>query len=189
MQASCNCVLFQVEYLMNLFPVPVKKEKIRAIGDGPDLVYPCGFFDGATTTSLGGVGVNIVISRTHKLSFMLGCGSSTNTRAELLDLWTLLLVAHKMGLPFLRIYDDSSFIINWANNKASLTSLELNHWCDNTMTLMNGFSWMDIRHVYQEHNHIADILSKYSLILTPGLLCFSEIFDGSISKSGEFDLF
>ena len=132
---------------MNLFPVPTKKEKIRAIGVGPDLVFPCGFFDGATAASLGGASVSIVISSSHTLIFMLGCGPSTNTRAELLAFWTLLLVAQKMGLPFLHIYGDSTVIINWANKRASLSSLELNHWCDNTRTLMEGFVWLDIRHV------------------------------------------
>ena len=79
------------------------------------------------------------------------------------------------GPPLLHIYGDSSVIINWANNKASLTSLELNDWCDNTRTLMDGFAWLDIRHVYWEHNESENSLSKDALNLTPGILCFSEV--------------
>ena len=78
---------------MNLFPAPAKKEKIRAIGVGPDLVFPCGFFDGAAVASLGGSSVSIVISSSHTLISMLGCGPSTNIRAELLAFSTLLLVS------------------------------------------------------------------------------------------------
>ena len=69
---------------MSLFPIPAKKEKIRILGAGPDMVFPCGFFDKAATDSQGGAGVNIAINSTHSLYFKLGCGPSTNTRAELL---------------------------------------------------------------------------------------------------------
>ena len=79
-----------------------------------------------------------------------------------------------MGLPFLRIYGDSTVIINWENKRDSLTSLELNHWCDNTRILMDGFARLDIRHVYWEHNQSADSLSKDALDLTPSILCFSK---------------
>ena len=54
---------------------------------------------------------------------------------------------------------------------------------------MDGFDWLDIRHVYQEHNQSVDGLSKDALVLTPGILSFSEIMEGSICKGGEFQLF
>ena len=174
---------------MNLFPVPAKKEKIKILGVGPDMVFPYGFFDGSAIDSQGGAGVNIAISSTLSLSFKLGCGPSTNTRAKLLAFWTLLLVAQKLGLPYLHIYGDSSVIINWANNRASLSSIELTHWCDNIRTLMDGFVWLDICHIYWEHNQSADGLSKDSLVLTPGILSFFEIMDGSICENGEYQLF
>ena len=112
MHVSANSVLFQVDHLMQYYSVPVKKYKLRNIGYAPKMVFPCGFFDGATTASQGGVGVYISISSSHSLSFKLGCGPSTNTRAELLALWSLLYVAHKMGLPSMHIYGNSSVIIN-----------------------------------------------------------------------------
>ena len=69
---------------MSLFPVPAKKEKVRILGAGLDMVFPYGFFDRAAIDSQGGAGVNIALSSTHSLSFKLGCGPSTNTRAKLL---------------------------------------------------------------------------------------------------------
>ena len=54
---------------------------------------------------------------------------------------------------------------------------------------MDGFVWLDIHHVYREHNQSADSLSREALNLSPGILCFSESLDDSISKSGEFKLF
>ena len=46
---------------------------------------------------------------------------------------------------------------------------------------MDGFVWLDIRHVYQEQDKSADTLSKEALNLSPRILCFSESLDGSIS--------
>ena len=54
---------------------------------------------------------------------------------------------------------------------------------------MDGFDWLDIRHVYQEHNQSADGLSKDALVLTPRILSFSKIMDGSICENGEYYLF
>ena len=42
--------------------------------------YPAGFFDGA-------------------LAKKMGCGQSSNTRAELLALWALLIVSKLLGIP------------------------------------------------------------------------------------------
>ena len=80
-------------------------------------------------------------------------------------------------------------IINWENHKASLSSLELTHWCDNIRSLIRGFFWLDIRHVYKEHNQSADSLSKDALALAPGVLHFTEVIDGSTCMIGEFELF
>ena len=80
-------------------------------------------------------------------------------------------------------------IINWAKDKASLTSLELIHWCENVRILFRGFSWLDFRHVYREHNQSANNLSKDALALAPGVLHFTEVIDGSTCMIGEFELF
>ena len=51
------------------------------------MVYPIGFFDGAFANNNGGTGVYLVISKEHFYYIKMGCGLSTNTRAELLALW------------------------------------------------------------------------------------------------------
>ena len=58
--------------------------KLRNIGSALVLVYPYGFFDGAPVDQLGGAGIIIAINNVHTFYFKLGCGLSTNTRAELL---------------------------------------------------------------------------------------------------------
>ena len=62
--------------------------------------------------SIGGAGVCIWLNEQHSLSIKLGCGRSTNTRAELLALWASLYIAKDIGLPYLHIFGDSFVIIN-----------------------------------------------------------------------------
>ena len=94
-----------------------------------------------------------------------------------------------MGLPYSHVFVDSLVIINWENKKASLASLEMVHWCDHIRSLMSGFTWLNMRHVYREHNQSADSLSKEALLLSLGLLSFSEIMNGTICMNGNLKLF
>ena len=71
------------------------------------LLYPIGFFDGAFVNRNGGTGVYLMISKDHFYCIKMGCGQSTNTRAELLALWVLLTFANMLGLPYLHIRGDS----------------------------------------------------------------------------------
>ena len=107
-----NHVIHQISHLMRFYPVKEHKEKIRTIKAAPDMVYPCGFFNSDATDSRGAARVQIVISSSHTINFKLGCGASTNTRAELLALWVLLYVVDRMGLLYLHVFGDSSVIIN-----------------------------------------------------------------------------
>ena len=59
----------------------------------------------------------------------MGVGLSTNTRSELLALWTLLHCSKNMGLPSLHIHGDSAIIINYFNQISTLTLLTLDRWC------------------------------------------------------------
>ena len=88
-----------------------------------------GFFDGASTKNMGGVGVQLMINQDHFFCFKLGLGHSTNTRSKLLALWTLLHCAKCMGLPHLQILGDSAVIINWFNHQSTLSLLTLDGWC------------------------------------------------------------
>ena len=49
-----------------------------------------GFFDGAAAAGKEGADILISISKVHSIHIKLGFVSSTNTKAELLDLWVLL---------------------------------------------------------------------------------------------------
>ena len=129
-QPSIYAIFLQTVALLHLYPVPKKKVKYRNIGTPPQIIYPCGFFDGAAAGNIEGSGFMIHLSGTHCLYFSLGCGSSTNTRSELLALWALLSMTKHMGIPMLTIFGDSLVIISWANRICSLNLPHLSHWCD-----------------------------------------------------------
>ena len=121
--------LHHIDFFLYYYLEPRLKSRFKIIGHAPVMIYPCGFFNGVAANSKGGIRVFIAINNSHVLSFKLGCGLSTNTRAELMAFWTLLVVANKMGLPLKKIHGDSLVIINWAIGKSVLSSIDLDHWC------------------------------------------------------------
>ena len=147
------------------------------------------FFDGAAVGNIGGVGFVIHLSGSHHLNFSLGCGSSTNTRSELLSLWALLAVTKQMGIPLLSIFGDSLVIISWANIHYSLNSPILSHWCDDIRILLQSFPSVTIQHVYREHNQLANGLSKKTLSLFTGYGNLLEFENDMIIDHGNFKLF
>ena len=78
------------------------------------MIYPCGFMDAASSSMIAGVGYYIFLNESHYLEFSLGVGYGTNTKAELLNLWALLLTSQMMGIPLAHVFGDSQVIINWA---------------------------------------------------------------------------
>ena len=127
---------------------------------GSNLKIPLLFFYGVVADSLGGVGVCIWLNEQHSLSIKLGCGHSTNTRAELLALWTSLYMAKDIRLPYLHIFGDSLVIINGAKNESTLSMVNLEAWYINIMQLISWFTFVDFSHVFREHNQREDTLSK-----------------------------
>ena len=108
----------------------------------------------------------------------MGVGLSTNTRSELLALWTLLYLAKSLGLPTLHIHGDSTVIINWFNRRSTLSSLALDGWCQCIYDLEPYIIQLDAVHIFREHNTKADSLSKEALTLASGLLQCTEFTDG-----------
>ena len=109
-------VVHTIRKQLQLYPViSQQKSKRRTIEPAPIFYFPAGFFDGASANQMGGIGVHLLISQDHYFCFKLGVGISTNTRSELLALWTLLYCAKIMGLPTLHILGDSSIIIKQFN--------------------------------------------------------------------------
>ena len=131
----------------------------------------------------------IYLSETYLFSFSVGCGFSTNTRAELLALWSILRVCFLMGLPIQMILGDSMVIISWVNGLAALEISSLKHWCDDIIKMRLLYPLVTFNHIYREHNSLADSLSKLTLNMEVGSGHFTESLDGQIIEEGHFSLF
>ena len=167
----------------------IKIHKARNIGPEPLKSFPCGFFDGAAAENLGGSGFVIYINDSHYFSFSMGCGRSTNTRAELLALWAILRVSFLMGIPMQLIYGDSMVIISWLNRISALNVPSLMHWCCDIRLMLQKAPPVIFKHTFREHNTLADELSKLGLNLDLGFVSFSETMDGLIVNHGNLILF
>jgi len=183
-------LLHQIVYSSQMYcPPAMKAKKSRALVSGPVLVYPCGFFDGASISNIGGVGFCLFLNESHSFEFALGAGYCTNTKAELVGLWALLHSAQVMGIPTLNVFGDSSVIINWEKGTAGLSTPNLSHWCRETRNLYTCFLKLSFSHIYHEHNQLADSLSKSALSLAPGVGSYTEIFEGLLASHDTFKLF
>ena len=178
-----------IESFLKLFPVPNKSKKIRNFGQKPQKVFPCAFFDGAAAMNIGGAGYVIYLNDNHYISFSLGYGSSTNTRAKLLALWAVLRVSVMMGLPTQLIFGDLMVIISWLNGLSTLDIPSLMHWFDDINNMLQHVPPVIFKHIYREHNMLADGLSKQALKLDMGYGTFYETLDGMVIKHGQFMLF
>ena len=134
-------------------------------------------FYGASANHVGGVGYYLHLNESHSFKFALGLGNSTNTKAELVGLWALMLTSQMMGIPLLHVFGDSSVIIKWEKGSTALSPPERFHWCRETRKLFTCFPDLSFIHIYREHNQIADRLSKTALSLAPGFGSYSEFFN------------
>ena len=75
------------------------------------------FFDGSNQgdPSIRGARGVIFLNETNKISFKLGLERETNSKAELLALWTTLKIVKDKQLTRLHIYGDSKSVIDWAS--------------------------------------------------------------------------
>ena len=119
----------------------------------------------------------------------MGAGTCTNTKAELIALWALLLVTKMMGIPLLNIFGDSAVIINWAKGNVALNPPDISHWCMDTRSLISYFHHLSFSHTYREHNQLADRLSKSALSLAPRCGKYSEFLDGLLASHDTFQRF
>jgi hypothetical protein len=78
-----------------------------------------GFFDGASQCegSKCGAGAILKCPELGFYSLKLNCGPGTNTRGELLALWSILFFAHYKQIKSLQLVGDSKVIIDWFSLK------------------------------------------------------------------------
>ena len=80
-------------------------------------------------------------------------------------------------------------IISWLNRSTALDVPSLMHWCCDIRHMLQMGPPMIFKHIYREHNSLADVLSKQGLNLDMGVVSFSEHLDGLIVNQGSLNLF
>ena len=131
----------------------------------------------------------IYLNDNHFYSFSMGCGCSTNTKAELLVLWAALRVILIMGFPIHLILGDSLVVISWINRLSALDIPILRHWYEDIRDMLHHVPSVIFKHIYREHNSLADGLSKSALNLDMGYGKFTETLDGLVIAQDLFVLF
>jgi len=134
-----------------------------------------GTFDGAQQGGRCGGGDTITLFDGRIYHFKVGLGAGTNTRAELLSMWSLLWLVRRFECEEIQILGDSLAIIDWINDISLIRNFVLSHWHQRIIQLRDSFNKITIQHQYREHNFIADILSKEGLILEEGTLLVKEV--------------
>ena len=65
----------------------------------------------------------------------------------------------------------------------------LMHWCDEIKNMLHLVPLVIFKHIYREHNMLADSLSKQALKLDMGYGSYIESLDGMVIEDGQFMLF
>jgi ribonuclease HI len=129
---------------------------------------PIGFFDGAASTDICGIGIYLKITPGHNIQAHFAGGTGNNIKAELLGLWGLLYLATHFSIKNLMVAGDSKVTIDWISDKAKLEIIYLSHWKDMISNLKQGFETLNFMHIHRQFNKIADSLSKKALKDEPG---------------------
>ena len=74
-------------------------------------------------------------------------------------------------------------------DKETLSSIDLDGWCDNITKLKSFFHTLDFHHVFREHNKRAGSISKEVLPMAEGLLSFIENYEEIAIGEDKLQLF
>ena len=94
-----------------------------------------------------------------------------------------------MDLPIQLIYGDSMVIISWLNRIFALDVPSLMHWCNGIRNMLQMAPPVIFKHIFREHNTLADGHSKQALNFDMGLGSFSETLEGLVINHGHYDFF
>ena len=109
--------------------------------------YPEGSFDGASQHSICGYGSWLLLSPYCHYKLYWNGGGGTNTKAEVLALWGLLLFASQLYMDKIQIIGDSKVVIDHMNMKTFINLGSLVHWLERINILKSSFLFISFNHV------------------------------------------
>jgi ribonuclease HI len=107
-------------------------------------------------------------------SLKMNCGPGTNTRGELLALWSILFFAQYKQISCLQLVGDSKVIVDWFSFKNNLQVINLQPWMSKIRQMSEKFQNLKVQHIYREYNKEVDQLSKQALQLEEGVLFYAK---------------
>jgi ribonuclease HI len=135
-----------------------------------------GFFDGASQN--GGVrchaGDILKCLFLGVYSIKMNCGSRTNTKGELLALWSILFFAHFKQVSYIQLVGDSKVIVDWFYLINNIHVINLHPWMSRIHELNENFHNLKVQHIYNEYNREVDNLSKHALKFDEGVLYYAK---------------
>jgi len=135
--------------------------------------FPSGFFDGAEKNGRCGCGVVLYIDAVVSYRIHWYEGMGTNTRAELVALWGLLLFIAEKQVSVIHIYGDLKTIVDGFSDRSHFNLLELRYWRMCTSELLSIFQDYNIQQIFRESNSMVDLLSKHGLLDEEGYMLVS----------------
>jgi ribonuclease HI len=135
-----------------------------------DPSHPWAYFDGASQNegqTCGG-GAVLYLTNTHYFTLTMGLGSRTNNYAELMALKLLLTFSREREIDNIQLFGDSMVVLNWIRKSQACHNIRLAPLLDEVFTILNSYSQFFVRHIYREHNKLADKLSKEGTQLVLG---------------------
>jgi ribonuclease HI len=162
------------------FPQDKDTPTIRVIqAEQIDSSTPWAYFDGASQNNnqVCGGGALLYLSAHHFFKIKMGLGPGTNNYVELMALKLLLVFAGEKGVKSIQIFGDSMIAINWIRKAQNCQNLLLLPLLEEIFRLLDSYDTFCVKHVYREHNYVADSLSKAGIHLPFGQWKISETRD------------
>jgi ribonuclease HI len=124
------------------------------------------FTDGAARGNPGPAGAGAVILNPEghvvaKIGKFLG--DSTNNVAEYMGLILGLKRARAMGIKELEVYSDSELLVKQLAGEYAVKAEHLRPLHDEARALLQGFSFIEVRHIPREENGAADLMSNRAI--------------------------
>lgn len=146
-------------------------------------------FDGAAQSGSCGAGGFFKSHHSRITKWFFTCGGGTNTKAELLGLWTTLYLATSWSIKHLYVLGDSRVVIDWINHRSNLRSVHIEGWKLKTLVLSKLFADIKFHHFPRAHNGEADALSKRALKDVAGRLSIFHSDNGVDSSMTHLSIF
>ena len=87
------------------------------------------------------------IEEKQNILLQMGVRVGSNTKTKMLAIWGFLLFEKYRGLLHLRVLGDSIVVINWANGKDNIVTIQLVKWKHRVLSLMKWLSSLYFSHI------------------------------------------